>query len=219
MFLVLQMEFYLLSMIGRDLQRISGNSSSKVGYLSTNEIKQLDASHQSDPHKVPTMQDALTLISGSVRQVILDAKVGPPSYEKGLAKDILSVVEKTLCKNCVIWAKSDNLARDVIRLSPDAMVGYIFMMDPSTGERSNLLRMKGAQVVGAYHPLIDEKLVRILHRRNKKVYAWTVDDSDSMVRMLVERVDAIVTSNPKLLQQIMQDTRTQCLEEGYSLTQ
>jgi hypothetical protein len=24
--------------------------------------------------------------------VILDAKVGPPSYEKGLAKDILSVV-------------------------------------------------------------------------------------------------------------------------------
>lgn len=32
------------------------------------------------------------LVSSSVRQVILDAKVGPPSYEKGLAKDILAVV-------------------------------------------------------------------------------------------------------------------------------
>lgn len=32
------------------------------------------------------------LVSGSVKQVILDAKVGPPLYEKGLAKDILSVV-------------------------------------------------------------------------------------------------------------------------------
>lgn len=32
------------------------------------------------------------LVSGSVRQVILDAKVGPPLYERGLAKDILSVV-------------------------------------------------------------------------------------------------------------------------------
>lgn len=32
------------------------------------------------------------LISGSVRQVILDAKVGPPLHEKGLAKDIISVV-------------------------------------------------------------------------------------------------------------------------------
>lgn len=42
-------------------------------------------------------------------------------------------------------------------------VGYIVMMDPSTGARSNLLRMTGAGVVGVYHPLIDEKLVRILH--------------------------------------------------------
>ena len=31
-------------------------------------------------------------ISKSVQQVILDAKVGPPSYENGLAKDIISVV-------------------------------------------------------------------------------------------------------------------------------
>lgn len=32
------------------------------------------------------------LTSSSVRQVILDVKVGPPSYEKGLARDVLSVV-------------------------------------------------------------------------------------------------------------------------------
>lgn len=37
------------------------------------------------------------------------------------------------------------------------------MIDPSTKVRTNLLRVKGAGVVGVYHPLIDEKLVRILH--------------------------------------------------------
>lgn len=112
---------------------------------------------------VPTIEDALTLISGSVRQVILDAKVGPPSYEKGLAKDILSVVKRTQCKNCLVWAKSDTLVRDIIRLSADVAVGYIVMVDPSNGARTNLLRMKSAGVVGVYHPLIDDKLVRILH--------------------------------------------------------
>lgn len=56
------------------------------------------------------------------------------------------------------------------------------------------------------------------NRRNKKVYAWTVDDEDSMKKMLFERVDAIVTSNPSLLQRLMQDVRTQCLEEGFSLS-
>lgn len=42
-------------------------------------------------------------------------------------------------------------------------VGYVVMNDPSTGARTNLLRMKGAAVVGVYHPLIDEKLVNTLH--------------------------------------------------------
>ncbi|XP_034676727.1 glycerophosphodiester phosphodiesterase GDPD4-like [Vitis riparia] len=97
-------------------------------------------------------------------------------------------------------------------------VGYIVMKDPSTGARTNLLRMKAAGIVGVYHPLIDEKLVRILRGRNKKVYAWTVDDEASMERMLVERVDAMVTGNPTLLQRLMQDIRTQCLEEGFSLS-
>lgn len=49
------------------------------------------------------------------------------------------------------------------------------------------------------------------------MYAWTVDDAESMERLLFEHVDAIVTGNPTLLQRLMQDTKTQCLEEGYSL--
>ncbi|XP_034674917.1 glycerophosphodiester phosphodiesterase GDPD4-like isoform X2 [Vitis riparia] len=126
----------LFALHDRELQRISGNMTAKVGYLSMKEIKELDTIYQipreySDV-KIPTIEDALMLISGSVQQVILDAKVGPPSYEKGLAKDILSAV------------------------------GYIVMKDPSTGARTNLLRMKAARIVGVYHPLIDEKLVRIL---------------------------------------------------------
>ena len=43
-------------------------------------------------------------------------------------------------------------------------VGYIVMTEHSTGARTNLLRMKGAEVVGVYHRLINEKLVKVLHR-------------------------------------------------------
>ncbi|XP_058090017.1 glycerophosphodiester phosphodiesterase GDPD4 isoform X3 [Magnolia sinica] len=181
----------LFALHDRDLQRMSGNSTAKVGYFNMNEIKGLDAGFQFPQEfhnqKVPTVEDALTLISKSVRQVILDAKVGPPSYEKGLAADILSVV------------------------------GYIVMRDPSTGARTNLLRMKRAGVIGVYYPLIDEKLVRISHGRGKKVYAWTVDDEDSMKKMLAERVDGIVTNQPSLLQRLMQTIKTECLEAGFSL--
>lgn len=38
------------------------------------------------------------------------------------------------------------------------------MTNPSSGARTNLLRMKDAEVVGVFHPLIDEKLVKVLRR-------------------------------------------------------
>lgn len=212
----------LFALHDRDLQRITGNSTSRVGYLSMKEINELDPAHQSQlkfhDFGIATIEDALKLTSSSVQRIILDAKIGPPSYEKGLAKDILSIVERTNCKNCLVWAKSDNLARDVMKFSSDVMVGYIVMMDPATGVRTNLLRMRGAGVVGVYHPLIDKNLVKILHGKNKKVYAWTVDDEVEMQKMLHENVDAIVTSNPTLLQRLMQEIRTQCLEEGFSFS-
>ncbi|XP_042433831.1 glycerophosphodiester phosphodiesterase GDPD4-like isoform X4 [Zingiber officinale] len=231
----------LFSLHDRDLQRMSGNSTARVGYMNMNEIKELDAGSQFPQEfhnqKVPTAESALALITSSVGKVILDAKVGPPSYEKDLAKDILSIVNKTHCQNCLVWSKSDILGRDVTELSQDVMqdlpriksvrvpnchpvlglslVGYIVMSDPSTGARSKLLRMKGAGVVGVYHHLVDTKLVRILHRAGKKVYAWTVDDSESMQRMLFEGVDAIITSNPGLLQGLMQDLKTECLQDDF----
>lgn len=49
------------------------------------------------------------------------------------------------------------------------------------------------------------------------MYAWTVDDVDSMRKMLFEHVDAVVSSKPNQLQGLMQGIRTQCREEGFSL--
>ncbi|XP_057532612.1 glycerophosphodiester phosphodiesterase GDPD4 isoform X1 [Amaranthus tricolor] len=212
---------FLFALHDRELQRISGNHTSRVGYMSMKEINELDAALHFpkvlDDQKVPTLEDALRLVSHSVRQVILDAKVGPPSYEKGLAENILATVNKTHCTNCIIWAKSDTLVREIIRISPNTMVGYIIMKDPQTRSRSNLLRLKKAGIAGIYHPLINEQLIQILRWGNKKIYAWTVDDLNSMQHMLVDSVDAVVTSNPALLQQLMQNTRIRCLEDGFSL--
>uniref|UniRef100_A0A0E0ME46 glycerophosphodiester phosphodiesterase n=1 Tax=Oryza punctata TaxID=4537 RepID=A0A0E0ME46_ORYPU len=206
---------------GRDLQRMSGNSTAKVGYWSSDEIKALSTRFQLSKtvlnQEIPKAQDVLALISQSVRQVILDVKVGPPSFEKHLAEEVISIIGRTQCKNCLVWAKSDNVGRDVIKLSKDIMVGYIVMVDKSTGRTTELVRIAGSKVAGVYHRLIHEKLMKVMHRNDKKVYAWTVDDAESMKRMLYEHVGAIVTSNPSLLQQLMQETRTECMEDGFAL--
>ncbi|CAN6362697.1 unnamed protein product [Urochloa humidicola] len=91
------------------------------------------------------------------------------------------------------------------------------MVDKSTGRRIELVHLKGAKVAGVYHPLIHEKFVKVMRRHGKKVFAWIVDDSNSTEKMLYEHVDAIVTSDPSFLQQLMHEIRTECMEDGFSL--
>eukprot|EP01018_Ginkgo_biloba_P024505 Gb_17928 [translate_table: standard] len=123
-------------------------------------------------------------------------------------------MNKTGCRNCIIWSKADNLGRELRQLSDNIMLGYIVMKDPITGIQSDLLRMEEAEVIGVYHGLVNEKLVASAHRAGKKVYAWTVDDIDSMQKMLFEGVDNIITSQPHLLQLVMEDIKSQCMEDG-----
>ncbi|KAL6218931.1 hypothetical protein ACLB2K_012138 [Fragaria x ananassa] len=95
--------FYQLEFdTGRDLQRISGNNTYKVGHSSMEEIKHRGSNYQSAKFQnanIPTIEEALK-------------------------------------------------------------VGFIVMIDQSTGVRTNLLRMRDARFVGMFHPLIDEKLHR-----------------------------------------------------------
>ncbi|RZS06515.1 hypothetical protein BHM03_00037177 [Ensete ventricosum] len=103
---------------------------------------------------------------------------------------------------------------DAYRVAIDSRVDCI-EIDVSRSSDGVLFALHDRCVVGVYHPLVDEELVRILHGEGKKVYAWTVDDAESMQRMLFEHVDAIITSNPSLLQGIMQDMKTECLQDGF----
>nr|ABR17926.1 unknown [Picea sitchensis] len=201
----------LVALHDRDLQNITGDNTLK--------IKGLDAgfgfAKEFQNQEVPTLDDALKFVSESVKQVIVDVKVGPPYFQQGLAADLLSVINKTECRNCIIWAKLDTLGRELKQLSHDIMVGYIVMKDPITGIQSDLLRMEGAEVIGVYHGLVNEKLVKLAHRAGKKVYAWTVDDIESMQKMLLVGVDSIITSQPNSLQKMMEYIRNQCMDVGF----
>ncbi|XP_057857926.2 glycerophosphodiester phosphodiesterase GDPD4 isoform X2 [Cryptomeria japonica] len=160
----------LMAIHDRDLQNMSGDNSAKVGNLNLSQIKRLDAgfgfSKEFQHQEVPTLDDALKFVSDAVKQVIVDAKVGPPRFEEGLAADLLLTMNKIQCRNCIIWAKTDSLVRELKKLSHDVVVGYIVMKDPITGMQSDLLRMERADVIGVYHVLVNENLVGKAHRRH-----------------------------------------------------
>jgi len=211
----------LVALHDRDLQKMSGISSVHVGDLNASQIYELDAGagfpEQFHQQQVLTIKSVLRLVAKHVNQVIIDAKVGPPHFEEGMAAAIFSLIRETGCNNCIMWAKADRIVQEFMYLSQDpGSVGYIVMNDTVSGKVTELLRMEGAHVVGAYHGLVTKKLVTTAHRAGKRLHAWTVDDESVMQRTLKAGVDAIITSLPGVLQRVMSSNRQQCMVNGFS---
>ncbi|MCO5603352.1 hypothetical protein L7F22_057502 [Adiantum nelumboides] len=95
--------------------------------------------------------------------------------------------------------------------------GYIVMKDEVTGKMTSATRMYTPEVVGVYHGLITANFVKRIHKRGKRVFSWTVDDRETMRKMLYDEVDAIVTSQPRLLQELMLQIQNECFQEGFTL--
>lgn len=66
------------------------------------------------------------------------------------------------------------------------------------------------QVAAVYHGMLDEQLMQLLHRDQKTVVAWTVDEEDEMVRLLGLGVDGILTNAPARLKAVIQTAMSMC---------
>lgn len=60
-----------------------------------------------------------------------------------------------------------------------------------------------ADYVIVHPPLITRKLIRIIHESARKIFAWTVNDAQSMTRLATWGVDGIISNNPRLLVRIL----------------
>jgi hypothetical protein len=67
-------------------------------------------------------------------------------------------------------------------------VGYIVMNDTVSGKVTELLRMEGAHVVGAYHGLVTKKLVTTAHRCKLLVTRISVSDDSGALQSKIFKI-------------------------------
>jgi len=53
-------------------------------------------------------------------------------------------------------------------------------------------------------PVVTRRLIRAAHARRVQVHVWTVDDADTMGRLIDLGVDGIMTDRPSVLREVMQ---------------
>ncbi|WP_431910578.1 glycerophosphodiester phosphodiesterase [Nonomuraea jabiensis] len=182
-----------------------GQAPWRVGDLTLDQIRKLDAgswfSDEYEDERVPTLGETLNEMSGSGLDLLLEIKAPElyPGIEARVAAELRRhpgwLAQGRLVVQSFSWASM----RTFHRLLPDVPIGLLGT--PSTADLPSLAKF--ADQINPPYTSVSASYVRRAHGLGMQVLAWTVDNPDTMRRMLDYQVDGIITNKPDVLDELL----------------
>jgi glycerophosphoryl diester phosphodiesterase len=147
-----------------------------------------------------TLEDVFVLALEAEVGLMLDFK--EPGTEGMVAR---AIRKSQFPLSSLLVAGAGETSRRILRgLDPRIPLSLTLDMDEASIITPQLLLELDTEAVTWHHRLLTPQLVEILHRRDILVYAWTVDLTEDMRRMIeVCRVDGIITNSPDMLKRLI----------------
>ena len=176
---------------------------------SLDELKELDAGLWFDERfrgtRIPRLDEVFELVEGrmSVNIEIKGQSVRPDGTEHAVLESIRrhGMTDRVIVSSFNPWR-----LRRVRSEAPELKIALIFSPRNSIYLRrawsAPVLKVDGLH---PFHSMIDERFVDWAHKRGRWVYAWTVDDPQTMRKLIRIGVDGIVTNNPGLLKSVLEE--------------
>lgn len=176
------------------------------------ELKELDAGLWFDERfrgtRIPTLDEVFELVRGklTVNVEIKGQSVRPDGTEHAVLE---SIRRHGMTDRVIVSSFNPLRLRRVRSEAPELKIALIFSPRNSMCLRkawfAHVLKVDGLH---PYHSMIDDRFVDRAHQVDRWVYAWTVDDPATMRKLIRIGVDGIVTNDPGLLKEVLEDKET-----------
>jgi glycerophosphoryl diester phosphodiesterase len=151
--------------------------------------------------KVPTLEDAIKIING-LSKLVIDVKLGS-DYYPGIENQIISVIKKHNAEKwCIIHSYKNSILEQFHRLDPDIELHKIlfFVFSPQKIRKSSFIeKYNYVSEFSVFYFFLNTYVINEIHRINKKVNVWTVNDKKSIEKFCKMGVDGIITDYPEFL--------------------
>ena len=169
------------------------------------EVRRLDAgSWYSDEYKgekVPGLREVLELAQGKIK---LNIELKPADNGEELARKTVALIEKYNMENdCVITSFSSSALSAAKSCDENIRVGYI--LSAAYGDYYDMKNIDFFSVNAAF---LSKRTIDAIHNSGKQVYAWTVNNKDSIKNLTNKGVDGVITDNPVLARETIYSSET-----------
>ena len=183
-----------------DFMKLSGNSI-KVWDATLAQLGDIDVgswfAEEFSSERVPTLQQVLELCRGRANLVIELKYYG---HDEQLEQRVVDIVEQAgMVDSTAIMSLKYDTVKKVRSLRPEWKLGLLSAT--AIGDLSNL----DADFLAVASGMASAGFIRRAHEAGKQVFVWTINDPVSMSRMISLGVDGLITDEPEMARQVMDE--------------
>jgi glycerophosphoryl diester phosphodiesterase len=149
---------------------------------------------------IPTLEEVIRLVKGRMK---LNIEVKISENEPGIARKVVDILRtEDFSEECIITSFDMETVKTFKAIAPDLRTGLIF----DKKYRSDVFEGNW-EILSSNFELVDAEFIRLARKSGKKVYVWTVNDGEEMLRLIGLGVDGIITDKPDFLKSMLVEIR------------
>nr|WP_206154865.1 glycerophosphodiester phosphodiesterase family protein [Clostridium muellerianum] len=191
----------IVLMHDRNLRRLTGLNKN-VDEVNFDEIEKLNIRapfHKGGVEKIPTLDEVIKKSNGKLKIII---EIKPYGNTEDLTNKVVKIIDdNNFVNQCKVHSVNYKILLDVKSLNPNIQTGYI------VSRPMNNLDSLNVNFYSVQENAISRKMVSNIHRRNKEIYAWTVDRKMDINNMIKLNVDGIISDKPPLLLKMKKENK------------
>ncbi len=139
--------------------------------------------------KIPLLSEVFEELGGNILYNVEIKDYG--GTDLTVAKTVETIEEFGLENSCYITSFSYSVLKKVKSVSPDIKTGLI-----ANTSASSINKSKYIDALSMNHLFVNSSVVNNAHQNGKRIFVWTVDNTNDIQRMSALGVDNIITNRP-----------------------
>lgn len=182
------------------------NGNGRIKDLTYNKLKQFSAGIKFNTkfknQGIPTLQEVLNIIDGQ-STLVIEIKYGK-NYYPGIEQNIVNIIQEAQASRwCIIQSFQDNILKEIHKLDSSIVLHKLLL----TTLFYDLDKLSFIKEYSVYHNAISKDLIRKVHKKNKRINAWTVNDERKIKKLINWQIDGIITDRPNIVLKIKEQIK------------
>lgn len=172
-----------------------------ISDLTLQEIKDITIESGSKEDEIPTLKELVKEAKGETK-LLLEFKIHGKEKESIIDKTIDILKKEGMLEDTVFQTAEDDLIKEFNKKHEDLCMGYIYKSKKKSISIKKALDLP-VDFISAKGSFIDKNMIRQVHKHEKPIFAWTIDEIYKAERLLDLGVDGIITNYPLEMIQVI----------------